>query len=113
MSAQVSTREPKLLVLNNESLSTYVDVVHFFSAMYADDNVIDRMAKYLECYRQSAGMIPTKVSKSLFRNVVLCSLIYDNNRVKLLFVERMEDVVCQNIHLYRNRNPIEHLTQLV
>lgn len=112
LSARLSSRKSKSSGLHDERLSSYVEVVNFMLATYATDDVIARAVKTLENYKQLPGMAPTDFAKRLYTKALRCGMVYEEKRVKSLFVEGLEDAVCDNVRLYWSRNPSEPLTQL-
>lgn len=90
-------RKSNLACLRDEKQSSYVKIVNVFLLTYAIDDITTRAMKYLECYKPAAGMPPTEFVKKLYTRALRHGLVYEENRVKSLFVEALEDAVCDNV----------------
>lgn len=88
----------------------YVEVFSLVFAIYEIDDVFACTSSSLESYEKSPGVASTECAKRLYTNALRRGPVYTEKKVKLLFVEELEETICKNVLLYCSRNPSERLT---
>lgn len=113
LSAPLSSRKSNSSGLRDMWLSSYAAVIKFLLTMYAIYDVTARVVKFLKTFKQGLGVSPTELAKRVYTKALRCGMLYEGKRVNSLFVERLQDAVCNDFRLYWSRNPSNPLTQLV
>lgn len=98
--------------LHDERLHSYVKVVNFLLATYANDDVIAQAVKELESYHQGPGVLASDYSKDLYSSALRCVIVYEEKWVNSLSVDGIEESVRNNVRWHWSENPSEPLTQL-
>lgn len=100
LEAQLSPKKRHVKGLHDELLSSYVEVVNFPLATYVTDDIIARAIKELESYRQPPRVSAAICAKRLYTKTFHFGIFYEEKRVKCLFVEGLDELVCDNMRVY-------------
>lgn len=106
-------RKSNASVLHDGRLSCDAEVVNLILVTYATYDAIAIAVKYLEFYKQASSMTPTEFAKKMYTKALRCGPVYEEMRLKLLFVHGLGDAVYDSVRLYRSQNLSEPLTLLV
>lgn len=85
---------------HHEWLSSYGEVVHYLLATYAPDDIIARVVKESESYKQGSGVSMALQAYRLYTKALRCGLVYRERRVKLLLVKCLDELVYDSMHVY-------------
>lgn len=112
LSSRPFTRKSNSSDLQDERSSSFFEAVNFLLTTYATDEVIARAVQCLEGYQQAPGMAPTESAEKLYTRALRRGMVYEEMSVKSLFVEGLQEAICDNARLCWSRNPSKPLFKL-
>jgi len=93
-------------------LTNYPAVVQFLLKTYATDEVIAEADAEINRYRQPDRMSPPDYAHNLWTKALRCGTVYDEDRLKGIFIEGLHESICQSVRNYWSKNGDADLQEL-
>lgn len=93
-------------------LKTYCEVVNYLLKTYATNENISCAVRDIATYKKPDKMTPTEYGNALWMRTFVCGTVYDEDRVKGLFLEGLSECVKPAIDTFWGTHPTLDLHQL-
>lgn len=98
--------------LRDEWLSSFVNAVNSLLTEHATDDIIAHAIKIFESYKQTSRVIVALYTKCLNIRALCCRIVYEENIVKMLFVEKFIKSDCNKMRVYLKQHSRALFTKL-
>lgn len=91
--------------LHNKRILSYVEVVNYFITTFATDDIIAHTIKGLEFYNSCPEVSTALFARNLYIKAIVCWIVHEEEVVKLLFVQRLDESACANMGVCLEQPP--------
>lgn len=92
--------------------SVFVKVFNYFLVTYVTDEIIAQAIKQLKYFKKTPGVSAALYAKVLYTKTQRYGIIYEEKRVKKLFVQGLGALICDNMCVFLEQHPCLPLTEL-